>query len=172
MARTRRSPVVTVTGYLRVLQARLTARTTESAEAQLADLLPELLRSLAEDAGRPGIDLLGQAYEAEVGWPDFSVKDGALLIGHVETKAPGTGADVAAFRRPHDRHQWERFRNLPNLLYTDGTSFGLYRSGERDGDVLTLSFDPEDERQEADPGETAQLVCDGPLLEAVAPGLA
>ncbi|MDW8358669.1 hypothetical protein [Thermus sp.] len=32
-------------------------------------------------------------------------------------------------RRPHDKRQWENFRHLPNLVYTDGESFALYREG-------------------------------------------
>lgn len=151
-------PRVTVTGYLRTLQARLAGRTTESPEAQLADLIPELFISLAPAAGRPGIDLRGQAYEAAIGRPDFSVKRGALLIGHVETKAPGAGADVEAFRGAHDRDQWSRFRNLPNLLYTDGTAFALYRSGVRDGHVHEVAFDATDPDQEASPEDAAGLV--------------
>ncbi len=150
--------VAAVTGYLRILQSRLVGRTSESPEALLADLVPDLLRTLAVDAGHREVDLLGQAYEPGVGRPDFSVKRGPLLVGHVETKAPGTGADAAAFTRSHDRRQWERFQRLPNLLYTDGTAFALYRSGSAYGPIVRMSFDPGDPQQEAEPDETAALV--------------
>ncbi|MEJ7787775.1 MAG: N-6 DNA methylase, partial [Solirubrobacteraceae bacterium] len=157
MASASASPQITLTAHLRILRARLAGRTNESPEALLADLIPDLISSLAPHAGRGGIDLLGQPYEAEIGRPDFSVKDGPLLVGHVETKAPGAGADVEAFRTRHDRDQWERFRNLPNLVYTDGTAFALYRSGVREGEVVRVSGGggPLDE---ASPDAVARLV--------------
>lgn len=62
------------------------------------------------------------------GKPDFGVSAGKLLCGHVELKAPGKGADTSTFSG-HDARQWERFRNLPNILYSDGREFALYRHG-------------------------------------------
>ncbi len=126
--------------YATGLSKRLAGVTTEGAEAQLADLVPNLLRAFAAEQGRSGIDLRGQAHEKGFGIPDFSVKDGLLLIGHVECKAPGVGASPSKFKTKHDKEQWKRFRNLPNLLYTDGVEWGLYRSGERLGGLLRLSL--------------------------------
>ena len=40
--------------------------------------------------------------------------------------------------RGHDKRQWERLACLPNVLYTDGESFGLYRDGERVGETVRL----------------------------------
>jgi hypothetical protein len=129
-----------LTSYVSALSARLAGVTNEGAEAQLADLVPNLLVGLARDQGRPGIDLRGQAHEKAVGIPDFSIKDGLLLIGHVETKAPGSGADPARFKGKHDKDQWQRFKKLPNVLYTDGVEWALYRSGRRDGPLLKLDI--------------------------------
>ncbi len=89
-----------------------------------------------------------------VGRPDFSVKDGALLVGHLETKPPGAGADVRRFRG-HDREQWRRFEQLPNVLYTDGLEFGLYRSGEKVGSLVSLE---EDLSGRIAPGQARALV--------------
>ncbi len=75
-----------------------------------------------------------------LGRADYAILDGQLLIGHAELKAPGTGVDVRGFRG-HNREQWQRFANLPNVLYTDGQSFALYRTGERIGPIVTLSGD-------------------------------
>ncbi len=130
-----------VVSHLERLRTRIEGRTNEGPEALIADLVPTLFRGLAGLAGRPNVDLRGEAQEGDLGIPDFSVKDHLLLIGHVETKAPGLGADPSRFRGQHDRAQWERFKRLPNLAYTDGSSFGLYRSGERDGPLVTLTFD-------------------------------
>ncbi len=62
------------------------------------------------------------------------------MCGYVEVKAPGKGADPTAWSaRSHDRKQWEKFKALPNVLYTDGNEWGLYRSGQRVGDLVRLT---------------------------------
>jgi len=160
-----------LTAHLARLRARLAARTTESPEALLADLIPTLVKAVAQTLNRPNVDLLGQVYEGAIGRPDFSVKDGRLLIGHVETKPPGAGANTSRFRG-HDRNQWERFKRLPNLLYTDGSEFALYRSGARTGSVISLPFDQEEPRQEvnfSDSQGLATLLADFLEWQAVAP---
>src|SRR6185369_9480088 len=39
------------------------------------------------------------------------------------------GADPNLYRQRHDREQWERFKRLPNVLYTDGLDFAIWRDG-------------------------------------------
>ena len=75
--------------------------------------------------------------------PDYSITVNKALVGFVELKAPGKGANPARFKDPHDKEQWERLRSLPNLLYTDGNSFGLWQDGNAVGSVLTLQGDIE-----------------------------
>ena len=64
-----------------------------------------------------------------IGKPDFAVLMNKLLTGYVELKAPGIGADVRRFKG-HNKNQWKRFQAIPNLLYSDGNEWALYRSGE------------------------------------------
>ncbi|WP_314672707.1 type ISP restriction/modification enzyme [uncultured Rothia sp.] len=53
------------------------------------------------------------------------------MTGYVELKAPGKNIDPASFtKKSHEYKQWQRLRNLPNLLYTNGTEWRLYRYGE------------------------------------------
>jgi hypothetical protein len=63
--------------------------------------------------------------------PDYAVtRDG--LIGFIEVKAPGKGSDPTAFPpKSADRLQWEKLKSLPNILYTDGNGFTLWRDGKR-----------------------------------------
>ena len=68
--------------------------------------------------------------EGDIGRPDLGITAGGLLCGHIELKAPGRGARPEGFRR-HDRDQWNRFQALPNLIYTDGSEWSLYRGGKR-----------------------------------------
>lgn len=63
--------------------------------------------------------------------PDFGVKVGGLLVGHVELKAPSKSIDPATFtKKSHEYKQWQKLKNLPNLLYTNGREWRLYRYGE------------------------------------------
>ena len=75
--------------------------------------------------------------------PDYAITVHDALAGFVEVKAPGKGADPRRFREPHDRERWERLRSLPNLIYTDGNAFSLWRNGELVGQVLKLEGDVE-----------------------------
>ena len=47
----------------------------------------------------------------------------------MELKRPGTGARAEGFTG-RNREQWQRFKALPNLIYTDGSEWSLYRSGD------------------------------------------
>ena len=75
--------------------------------------------------------------------PDFSVTVGNALVGHIEIKAPGKGADPRKFTDPHDKEQWEKLKSLPNLIYTDGNSFSLWRDGKLQGSIVHLDGDVE-----------------------------
>ena len=75
-----------------------------------------------------------------LGRPDFALHAGITPIGYIELKAPGKGANPDRFSG-HDRRQWEKFKNVPNLLYADGNTWALYRLGERTGAVVTLGGD-------------------------------
>ena len=63
------------------------------------------------------------------GRPDIGITTDGLLAGHVELKRPGLGARAERFTGAN-RNQWEKFKALPNLIYTDGSEWSLYRSGE------------------------------------------
>lgn len=74
------------------------------------------------------------------GRPDIGVAVSGLLTGHVELKAPGTGARPGKFKG-ENRKQWEKFQALPNLVYTDGNEWALYRSAELIGSVIRFPGD-------------------------------
>ena len=98
-------------------------------EDQLKTPVGNLLQAIGETTGRD------VAYRTEVrvddinGRPDIGVIVDQLLTGHVELKRPGLGARPENFKKAN-RDQWERFKALPNLIYTDGSEWSLYRSGE------------------------------------------
>ena len=106
---------------------------TQPVDAQPEDQLKAPVGDLLEAVGRTtGRDV---AHRTEVrlddinGRPDIGVIVDQLLTGHVELKRPGLGARPEHFKKAN-RDQWERFKALPNLIYTDGSEWSLYRSGE------------------------------------------
>jgi hypothetical protein len=72
--------------------------------------------------------------------PDYGLFVDGVVVGYLELKAPGKGAVPQAYRGP-DRRQWERLRALPNLAYTDGNNWAVYRFGEPVGRVVSCQGD-------------------------------
>lgn len=75
--------------------------------------------------------------------PDYAVRARNALVGFIEVKAPGKGADPRRFKDEHDRDQWTKLKSLPNLIYTDGNAFSLWRDGALQGEIVRLSGDVE-----------------------------
>ena len=118
-----------VEAFARAVAERFNARVDAQPEAQLTDPVDKLLTMCGEPWDLT-VDSYEQVKVRGVGWPDLGVRVNDLLCGYVELKAPGTGA------RPEDfvgrnREQWKRYRALPNLIYTNGSEWSLYRRGER-----------------------------------------
>jgi hypothetical protein len=115
-------------------------------EDQLRAPFESLLSDIADLANFPKASVLavGESSITDLKTrPDYAVTVNNALVGFVELKAPGKGADPRKFKDPHDKAQWDRLRSLPNLLYTDGNSFSLWQNGELVGSVLTLLGDIE-----------------------------
>jgi hypothetical protein len=75
--------------------------------------------------------------------PDYAITVHNALVGFVELKAPGKGADPRKFKDPHDKEQWDKLRSLPNLIYTDGNAFSLWQNGVLVDSVVSLIGDIE-----------------------------
>jgi hypothetical protein len=116
--------------------ARISGEPEDQLRAPFEHLLVAVGKLIGTDVLAIGETLLGN----RGGKPDFGIATGKLLCGYAELKAPGKGADTAVYTG-HDKTQWERFRNLPNILYSDGREFALYRNGNR-GRWLRLHGDP------------------------------
>lgn len=69
--------------------------------------------------------------------PDYAISVGGAITGYIEVKAPGRSIFPADFTG-HDLVQWERQRDLPNLIYTNGNEWRLWRDGEAVGDPVRL----------------------------------
>ncbi len=125
--------------------AKLSSPTISGApEDQLRAPLEAFVRDLAEVAGLPSgkVSLVGEATLADLNTrPDYAVTVWNALTGFIEIKAPGKGADPRHFSDPHDKAQWKKLQSLPNLLYTDGNAFSLWRDGSLAGPVVRLDGD-------------------------------
>ena len=110
-------------------------------EDQLRNSLKGLIRDLAELGGmrRDQVIPVGESSLSDLRTrPDFAVSVSNALAGLFEVKARGKGADPRRFRDRHDKEQWKRLQSLPNLVYTDGNEFSLWRSGALVGEIVRL----------------------------------
>lgn len=107
-------------------------------EAAIRTPLEILLRAVGEHVGVPAVfhDEVRDA-DRRVR-PDYGVSVAGAISGYVEVKAPGRSVDPARFTG-HDKQQWERQRDLPNLVYTNGTDWRLYQDGELTGEPVILT---------------------------------
>jgi hypothetical protein len=115
-------------------------------EDQLRTPLVALFKALAPLCGLSAYDteLVGETRLSDLTVrPDFAVTRKKALIGFIEVKAPGKGADPTKFKTKHDKEQWEKLKALPNIIYTDGNAFSLWRDGERAMPVVRFGGDVE-----------------------------
>ena len=119
---------------------------TGQPEDQLRAPFEHLLADLAELSLLPksAVTAVGESSIGDLKTrPDYAITVHNALVGFVELKAPGKGADPRKFKDPHDKAQWDRLRSLPNLIYTDGNAFSLWQNGELVDSVVSLIGDIE-----------------------------
>ncbi|MBM4285288.1 MAG: DNA methyltransferase [Deltaproteobacteria bacterium] len=109
-------------------------------EDQLKGPVSYLFKIFGEKIGL-AVEAATEVRAEQLGRPDIGIAVRSLLTGHVELKAPGKGADPEKFKNKSDREQWERFKNLPNLIYTDANDWALYRTGQSASKIVRLSGD-------------------------------
>jgi hypothetical protein len=101
------------------------------AEAQLTGPVTDFLQDFGCFAGH-SVSTHAQVHELEgTVRPDLGLLVNSVLTGHVELKAPGTSLDPATYgKTTHNHRQWQRLKELPNLLHTNGIEWRLWRYGE------------------------------------------
>jgi hypothetical protein len=107
------------------------------AENQLRTPTEALVKSIAQVLGVEAV-LHGEVRLADLrARPDYQVDVAGAPVGFIEIKRPGRGADPKIFRG-RDAAQWKKLSLLPNVLYTDGDEWSLWRSGELIGSIVRL----------------------------------
>ena len=123
-----------VSGFGAKVKAKLASAAISGApEDQLRGPLETLIHDLAAINGlsHGAVNLIGETTLSHLKIrPDYAVSVNNGLAGFIEVKAPGKGSDPRKFADPHDKAQWVKLKSLPNLLYTDGNGFSLWRNGE------------------------------------------
>ncbi len=120
--------------------AKMTQVTSGEPEDQLRGPFEGFVASAATALGSEVVCTGETPLPDRLGRPDYAVHLAKLLAGYVELKAPGVGATATRFKG-HNRDQFKRFSAIPNILYTDGNEWALYRDGELVDKVVRLAGD-------------------------------
>lgn len=126
--------------FAQTLQQKFSTHVKGEPEDQLRAPFEQLLVEAGKAASVEVLAIGETLLDNRGGRPDFGISADKLLCGYAELKAPGKGANTAGYSG-HDKAQWERFRNLPNIVYSDGREFALYRQGKQERQ-FRLPHDP------------------------------
>ncbi len=131
-----------LSSYAATLTANFASLTDAQPEDQLKAPVSEIVKAAGELAGLKIVSRTETKVDGIAGRPDIGVDSNGLPVGNIELKAPGNGARPELFKDKRSRNQFERFSKLPNLLYTDGRDWALYRNGSLVGEVIRLDAEP------------------------------
>ncbi len=127
-----------------VTAVRARGRVGDFNEETLTAPVRELIGSIAASLGIKGLLVVDKTPvvvgDVSLGVPDISAYHRGLLRLVVELKSPGKGADPTRFKG-RERGQWQRYSQLPNVVYTDGNAWTLWRAGDPWGPALNLCPD-------------------------------
>ena len=105
--------------------------------------IEHLITAVGDFIGKKTI-LDGEAHLTELSSrPDFAVRVKGAVVGYIEVKKAGLSLDPGTFTG-HNRDQWNRLKDLPNLVYTNGTEWRLYRGDAQPALVAQLTGGPLD----------------------------
>src|ERR1700733_8569187 len=89
--------------------------------------------------------------------PDYAVDIGRSRVGYIELKRPGRG--IPPDWRPDKREseQWEKLCALPNVIYSDGYSWGVFSYGKLREPIVCI-WEPGDSELSAEATEKLLLL--------------
>ena len=127
-------------GFASAVTAKTTQVTAGAPEDQLRAPFEAFMAAAGQALGWNVVCTGETPLPNRLGRPDYAVHLNNLLAGYVELKAPGAGVTASRFRG-HNREQFRRFSAIPNMLYSDGNEWALYRGGQLVDRVVRLSGD-------------------------------
>jgi len=125
--------------FSRVLTAKFSAKSAGQPEAQLKAPIEQLFAAYSGSIARK-IVLKDESSVDRIGRPDYAVESNGLLIGYIELKEPDKGANPEKYKG-HDADQWERFKNIPNIIYTSANEWALYQNGRLVDKLVRIDSD-------------------------------
>jgi hypothetical protein len=138
------SHITVIHNALQALGAEVTEKMAQllqgEPEDQLRGPFESFMKAIADGFGGLIVCTGETPLPDRIGRPDYAVHLNDQLTGYVELKAPGTGALKSRFKG-HNRKQFKRFTAIPNILYTDGNEWAIYRGGEQVGKAVRLVGD-------------------------------
>lgn len=124
--------------FAATLTEKFQSQTAGEPEDQLKMPCEVLFKALGPSLGLPVL-AKGEHSIQGIGRPDLAIECQGVLAGFVELKAPDKPANPELFKKKeHDGQQWERFKKLPNLVYTNGKDWYLFRDGVQVGEPVHL----------------------------------
>lgn len=126
--------------FAQSVYSKLNQHTQGEPEDQLRTPFVNLCEALGPEYSMKIVAVGETPLKDSIGRPDFAIMVNGLLAGYVELKAVGVGAAARRFTG-HNKDQFKRFSVIPNILYTDGNEWALYRNGVIEGKLLRLSGD-------------------------------
>ncbi len=134
----------TLEAFAEALTGKFSLPGAASPEDQLKPVVADLVKSAGAAYGLVAQTRTETHLSEHKVRPDIAIYVGGLICGYIELKAPGLGADAPRLQGEHNKKQWEKLKGLPNLIYTDGREWALYRAGQRpDGQpIVRLQDDP------------------------------
>ncbi len=126
--------------FAAAVTSKMTQLTIGEPEDQLRGPFENFMTAVAAELGCKVVCTGETRLTGRIGRPDYAVHLDSALSGYVELKAPGVGANAKYFKG-HNRDQFKRFSAIPNILYTDGNEWALYRDGQLVDNVVHLSGD-------------------------------
>ena len=150
--------LATLEVFAEALKAKFALPGSASPEDQLKPVVADLFKAAGASYGLTVETRTETHLSQHKVRPDIAIYVGGLICGYIELKAPGLGADATRLTGKHNKEQWEKLKGLPNLIYTDGRDWALYRSGERpDGQpIIRLHDDPTTKGKAATTKENAE----------------
>ncbi|MDG9704824.1 N-6 DNA methylase [Streptomyces sp. DH37] len=108
-------------------------------EAAIRSPLEALLKAVGDHHSLHEVTWHDEVSIPELGVrPDYALQVNGLVTGYIEVKKPGLSIDPEGFTG-RNKAQWERLRDLPNLLYTNGTEWRLFHHGDQLGETVRFT---------------------------------
>ncbi len=126
-------------------------------EDQLRGPLEVLIEQIGRQYGLDPVPYGEVALKELRARPDYAVDIGRSRVGYIELKRPNRGIPPDWKPDKHEHEQWEKLCALPNVIYSDGYSWGAFSYGKLREPVVRI-WEPGDSELSAEATEKLLLL--------------